>query len=163
MKFGPIKFRQWLIPAVVLIGLGLFVDHYYPQEISPNKPPRISLVTPTADAQVVSPSAETPLAQETLAPAADSDNFQSMLLACQPNLATADLKSPEAYYEHLKKQIGVRKSETDIENYHLRLSNGAEMRVQVLPVDNTNSNSAKEFRVFRLDDEGFPQRVNLQT
>lgn len=171
MRIQPIKFRQWFIAAAVLIGLGLIVDHYSADSLFAGKTAVVTLLTPTADAQVNSDlppvPAPNPDGTKSLSNAPNAidpnNNFMQTLAVCQPKLTQLALQSPEAYYARLKQDVGVRKTDIEIENYHLRMADGSELRVQVLPEDNTNSQSRKEFRVFKLDAQGYPERLTLQT
>lgn len=162
-----IKTKHWLLGAIILIGLGLITEKVF---FSPLLAPNIadaqeSIAVPTpapTSIPTAAPNASPTTNNTNALPPAD-DNFRQVLVQCYPNTAAWNVVGPEAYYEAYKKNVGVRKTDREIENYHLRLADGSERRIQVLPSDNTNSQTQKEFRLFKLDAQGMPERLPLQT
>ncbi|MGZ3801440.1 MAG: hypothetical protein ACXVCL_14835, partial [Bdellovibrio sp.] len=90
------------------------------------------------------------------------DNFEQVLIECKPNSLKVSVKTPEAFLDQLKNELGVKEQNKSVENFHLQLADGSQRRIQILTADNTNSNKNKELRLFKLDPEGYPERLPLQ-
>ncbi|NUN05317.1 MAG: hypothetical protein HUU57_06115 [Bdellovibrio sp.] len=170
----PISLKVWITWGVILFCLGVGSDYYFWHLLFQEK------VGATQDAAMTPPQTEataTPEASET--PADDSfiseiqgavseptgeikDNFLESLKACAPEVAAQAIATPEALMEYLQKSIGVKTEEVSVENFHLTLPDGSKRRVHVVISDNTNSTTKKEIRFFKLDAEGYPERLPLK-
>ena len=165
----PIKFKNWLLSVLFLIGLGLVVDYYFIHilfsekvQVFKNLEKQEAEALTKADIALgaaVKISRGESATSESAAPA--PDNFLESLQSCLPEISSQGVATPEAFIEYLKKSIGVRAEDMDVENYHLKMNDGSVRRIHVIPADNTNSKTQKEFRLFKLDDEGYPERLPL--
>ena len=99
-----------------------------------------------------------PATSEQTAPST-KDNFLESLRKCAPEVAAQTIATPEALMEYLKKSVGIKKDEISVENYHLTMKDGTPRRVHIIAADNTNGNEKKEVRYFKLDEEGYPERI----
>lgn len=160
-----IKLKTWITWAAILFGLGVACDYYFLHLLFHQK---IKEEQEALGAKDVS-SAPTPsLPQETeSAPDREEvdsakDNFLASLKSCAPEIAAQAIATPDALMEYLKKSVGFTKEEVSLENFHLTLPNGSQQRVHVVIADNTNSRDKKEIRLFKLDAEGYPERVPLK-
>lgn len=95
-------------------------------------------------------------------PELDKDTFLISLKNCSPEISAQTVTNPEALLEYLKKNVGIEKEETSVENFHLRLPDGSTRRIHIIGADNTNSAHNKELRFFKLDAEGYPERIPLK-
>ena len=90
------------------------------------------------------------------------DNFLESLKKCAPEIAAQAIATPEALMEYLKKSIGIKTENISIENFHIVLKDGSQRRIHVVDSDNSNSANKKELRFFKLDAEGYPERLPLK-
>lgn len=171
-----ISTRSWILSALMLMALGLAADYFFLHYLfktpsssrfeepitsleSPIEGPEQSLharneeKSPTLSRQEDFRATVTP---------SEINNFRESLERCAPEIATQRIETPEALLDYLTKAIGTEKHEHLIENYHLTLPDGSERRIQVVADDNTNSTSKKELRFFKLDQEGYPERLSLK-
>lgn len=167
MKSIPLK--TWILWALILFILGLAADYYFLHVLFHSKQPgpaeEISSTKDLLPAGATGETAQTtssPALTPTATPAATKDNFRESLQKCAPEIAAQGIGTPEALMEYLRKSVGVAQDDIVLENYHLKLADGSERRVQLVVDDNTNSKSKKELRFFTLDAEGYPQRLPLQ-
>lgn len=170
----PIKLRVWITWGIILFCLGVASDYYFWHLLFQEK------TGATQEAPAI-PADETAAAppQASATPGDNSfiagtqgtvsepsgeikDNFLDSLKACAPEVAAQAIATPEALMEYLQKSIGIKTEEVSLENFHLTLPDGSKRRVHVVVSDNTNSTTKKEIRLFKLDAEGYPERLPLK-
>ncbi|WII72292.1 hypothetical protein QJS83_00230 [Bdellovibrio sp. 22V] len=165
-----ISFKTWITWALVLFGLGLLADYYFLHILFHQKQAAINgavaqdVQTPEED-QESSEADDSFLGEKGQAPeasATNKDNFLESLQKCAPEVAAQAIATPEALIEYLQKSVGVKTEEISLENYHLTLADGSKRRVHVITSDNSNSPNTKEIRFFKLDEEGYPERLPLK-
>lgn len=172
-----IKFSTWMLWAAILFTLVLATDYFFLHILFQESKTEVS-ATETSVSQSVSQSEATQIGekgtdesfiegQETLEePQAISedqitDNFFKTLQQCAPEIAAQTIGTPEALLAYLQNSVGIKKRDVALENYHLTLADGAVRRVHVIVDDNTNSKDKREIRFFKLDEEGYPERIPL--
>lgn len=170
----PIKLKNWIISILFLIGLGLIADYYFlhvlfhqknqsAQEVEDGAAELEGIIPAwNAPAPGVLPKTEDNGSDEEQEPDSAEDNFLENLQKCSPEAAAKNVISPDDFVTYLKEVVGIEKQETDIENYHLRLTDGSVRRVHVTVSDSSNDGNRKEIRLFKLDDEGYPERLPLK-
>lgn len=168
---GPIKFKTWLTWAIILFFLGLLADYFFLHKLFKEKQDLLNGAVPAsaviknstvAEATVTetaSPGAEN---SNQTAPPTQEDTFLASLKQCAPEIAAQTVATPEALIEYLRKSVGVKNEDVTIENYHMIWKDGSKRRVHVVASDNTNSKNKKEIRLFRVDNEGYPDPVPLK-
>lgn len=62
----------------------------------------------------------------------------------------------------LEKNNPVVKTEFQLENTHIQLPDGSERRLQLMIADSTQNKNSLEFRYFKLDSDGLPERIPLK-
>lgn len=165
----PIKFKTWLTWALILFILGVLADYYFLHILFHEKP----VNNPSAVVSTMNGTTEAPGAVQSDAPATSvaetepdatptKDNFLENLKKCAPEIAAQAIATPEALMEYLKKSIGVKAENISIENFHIVLKDGSQRRIHLVDSDNTNSANKKELRFFKLDAEGYPERLPLK-
>ncbi len=168
----PIKLKTWILWALVLFGLGLLTDYYFLHLLFHEKQNALNgakIVSAESSQKSSNPTAlsdESFLGETSTVESSPEDsrkdNFLSALQTCAPEIAAQAVGTPEALIEYLQKSVGVKKEDVSLENYHLTLPNGSLRRVHLIVADNTNSSSQKELRFFKLDAEGYPERLPLK-
>nr|WP_295905360.1 hypothetical protein [uncultured Bdellovibrio sp.] len=169
----PIKLKTWIMWGLILFGLGLFTDYFFFHILFHAK--NGATATPETGAVIASSPTEN---QNTKTPdnsflgeatnteadttSSSKDNFLESLQLCAPEVAAQAIATPEALIEYLQKSVGVKEEEISLENYHLTMADGSKRRVHVITSDNTNSADKKEIRFFKLDEEGYPERLPLK-
>lgn len=170
----PIKLRIWITWGVILFCLGVASDYYFwhlmfqekagATQEAPAAPKETD--SATAPQTAVDTKDDSFIAQEQGAVSEPSgeikDNFLESLKACAPEVAAQAIATPEALMEYLQKSVGVKTEEVSLENFHLTLPDGSKRRVHVVISDSTNSTTKKEIRLFKLDAEGYPERLPLK-
>lgn len=162
----PIKLKTWIIWAAILFILGVFADYYFLHFLFHEK--KSEMTTPQLE--VVMDPAQKPNEVPVVANSRTSeeneqnipDTFLENLKKCAPEIAAQAVGTPEALLLYLRQSIGVAKEEVHLENFHLTLPDGSERRLQVLVSDSTNTPDKKELRFFKLDKEGYPERLPLR-
>lgn len=163
----PIKLKTWILWAAILFALGVGADYFFLHFLfyQKNQPTHTGPEgTSSLNPEPVGKPNDVPvLAQESNpAAAAKSDNFLESLKKCAPEIAAQAIGTPEALLLYLRQSVGVAKEETAYENYHMTVADGTERRIHVVTSDTSNSPDKKEVRFFKLDKEGFPERVALK-
>lgn len=167
----PIKFKTWLMWALILFMLGVLADYYFLHILFHEKPVNNpNAVVSTINGTISSPETVAGVPAVSQAPVAEAepdatpvkDNFLENLKKCAPEIAAQAVATPEALMEYLKKSVGIKSEDITIENYHLTLNDGSQRRIHVVASDNTNSPNKKELRFFKLDAEGYPERLPLK-
>lgn len=165
-----IKPKTWILWALILFTLGLAADYYFLHVLFQIKQeslqaPSINEVATPADASAttIDPSPLPQGHEENPGTPPEVDNFHESLQKCAPEIAAQGLGTPEALVQYLQKTIGIQSEEVSLENFHLTLPDGSQRRIQVVIADNTNSTTKKELRLFKLDPEGYPERLPLKT
>lgn len=168
-----IKIRTWILWAVILFSAGVVADYFFwhlllgqqkqesagVSEVAGDKTAAASTSTLIDDSFIENP--EVKKAKQDPTPT-EKDNFLESLQKCAPEVAAQTIATPEALIEYLEKSTGVQAEELALENYHLTLPDGSVRRVHQILADNTNSRSVKELRFFKLDAEGYPERIPLK-
>lgn len=167
----PIKFKTWLTWALILFILGVLADYYFLHILFHEKP----VNSPNAVVSTVNGTTETPGeiksdSSAVSAPVTESepdatptkDNFLESLKKCAPEIAAQAVATPEALMEYLKKSVGIKSEDISIENFHILLKDGSQRRIHVVASDKSNSANKKELRFFKLDAEGYPERLPLK-
>lgn len=166
-----IKLRVWIAWALALFALGVMTDYYFLHILFHRKQQEIERISEETDTvSAASPNSgmgsddsflgENAAVKEL--EIAAKDNFTPMLQACAPEVAAQAIGTPEALMEYLQKSVGAAKEEISIENYHLTLADGSKRRIHLVTSDNTNAKDRVEIRFFRLDAEGYPERLTLK-
>ncbi|WP_413612468.1 hypothetical protein [Bdellovibrio sp. HCB-110] len=167
----PIKIRTWIMWALILFGLGLLTDYYFLHLLfhEKNGAQKEAVIETTASpVEGVDPKNpdDSFLGEKgdvnSEASPSSKDNFLESLQKCAPEVAAQAIGTPEALIEYLQKSVGVKTEDISLENYHLTLADGSKRRVHVITSDNTNSPTEKEIRFFKLDAEGYPERLQLK-
>ncbi|MFM6928010.1 MAG: hypothetical protein ACKOX6_06065 [Bdellovibrio sp.] len=168
----PIKFKTWLTWALILFALGVLADYYFLHILFHEKPVNSpNAMVSATNGTISSPeTAGTPTAPSLPSVESESepdstprkDNFLENLKKCAPEIAAQAVATPEALMEYLKKSVGIKSEDITIENYHITLNDGSQRRIHVVASDNTNSPNKKELRFFKLDAEGYPERLPLK-
>lgn len=161
-----IKLKTWILWALTLFILGLAADYFFLHflfQLKQDSAQETSAQVPTPNAVEDRPSGNQAASvnEPTAESAPQKNNFREALQKCAPEIAAQGLGTPEALVEYLKKSIGTEKEDISLENFHLILPDGSQRRIQVVIADNTNSTFKKELRFFKLDDEGYPERLPL--
>lgn len=163
----PIKLKTWILWAAILFALGVGADYFFLHVLFYQKTPTTQ--TPTEGGSTLTPEpVGKPNDVPVLAPdnaAADkrkSDNFLDSLKKCAPEIAAQAIGTPEALLLYLRQSVGIEKESVSYENYHMTLPDGSERRIHVVTNDASNSPDKKEIRFFKLDKEGFPERIPLK-
>lgn len=162
-----IKLKTWILWILILFFLGLATDYFFlhvlfPTKMDSAKDVVAATVNLNTTKNLPTHTFETPVSEEKKEnPEPQEDNFRDSLEKCAPEIAAQGLGTPEALIEYLKKSVGMANEEIDLENFHLTLPDGTHRRIQLVIADNTNSTSKKELRLFKLDQEGFPERLTL--
>lgn len=170
-----ISLKRWIITCITLIALGLAADFYFLHILFPQK--QINLEPKPQDEQNSVPEENhaQALPENTTAPTtaetkiADSekpaitDNFLQVLQKCRNDISAQGIATPNALMTYLEKTVGVRNQETDLINYNIILPDGSERRIHVIPSDNTNSKLKREVRLFKVDAEGYPVRIPMDS
>lgn len=161
--------KTWIAAAIALFIIGAATDYYFlhllfnekhAEEHESFKNSDISPEPiPSPDDNFPGEKGDTtePVAQPTA-----KDNFLASLKTCAPEVAAQAIATPEALITYLQKSVGVEEEQITLENYHLTLPDGSQRRVHVISSDNTNSEKKQELRFFKLDKEGYPERLPLR-
>lgn len=171
-----ISTRTWLTSALLLLALGLAADYFFlhylftiqsadssAEIVDLQEPQSTTATTSSRKTPAQEPlSSETKKNSDSSPTQAEINNFRDSLDRCAPEISAQGIGTPEALIEYLTKTVGTKRYDNVIENYHLTLPDGSERRVQVVVDDNTNSTTKKELRFFKLDQEGYPERLNLR-
>lgn len=157
-----IKLKNWLIGAGIILALSLLADYYFIHILFQEKSERLEapakeLTAHSSPAEISVENTATPSQEASSGP----ENFLPVFQQCLPEIAAQAIATPEALIEYLKKSVGVAEEIKDIENYHIKLADGSERRIHIIGDDNTNSTTKKEIRFFKLDEEGYPERIPL--
>lgn len=166
------KLSTWLLWALALFLLGIATDYYFLHILFHQKQQETlqviedqgAAIPPNANPQTTG-SDEGFLGEkgDSAAPAdSGKDNFLKSLQECAPEVAAQAVATPEALMEYLQKSVGIEKEEISLENYHLTLPDGSLRRVHLITADNTNAKDRVEIRFFKLDAEGYPERLPLK-
>lgn len=163
-----IKLKTWIIWALILFSVGLVADYFFwhllfherlNEKINApiENPASTSTNKKGQDDSFIGESSNPTTSTENK----EVNNFLASLQKCAPEIAAQAIATPESLIEYLQKSIGVTKEEISLENYHLVLPDGSVRRVHIVTSDNTNSTTQKEIRFFKLDQEGYPERLPL--
>jgi hypothetical protein len=172
-----IKLKTWILWAVVLFSLGLLADYFFwhlllgtqHSELLNKKGVEISepLTSPDIVEEKTSTSDNTEFISESKTEAdpvgtpSTTDNFLETLQTCAPEIAAQAIATPEALVEYLQKSVGIAQESISVENYHVTLADGTRRRVHVIASDKSNAPDKKEIRYYKLDKEGYPERLEL--
>ena len=170
-----IPWQRWAITFLVLILLGLAADYYFMHILFHQKQLAATEMKNSAAAE-----GTTPVSSGLSAHSADSDapapvvaqdkgsasqaenNFLKSLQSCRPDLTAQGVTTPEALLTYLNKSVGIQSEIKEVENYNIKLPDGSERRIHIIPADNENSKNRIEMRYFKLDAEGYPERIPLK-
>ncbi len=166
-----IKLRVWIAWALALFGLGVLTDYYFLHILFHQKQQEIERISEGVEATSGMLKKSTPGTDDSFlggneriqeVTTSDKDTFIVALQACAPEVAAQAIGTPEALMEYLQKSVGVVHEDISIENYHLTLKDGTQRRIHLVTSDNTNAKDRVEIRFFRLDAEGYPERLSLK-
>lgn len=163
----PIKLKTWILWASILFALGVGADYFFLHVLFYQKNPTTQSPHEggsTLNPEPVSKPNDVPvLAQDGRnADSKKSDNFFESLKKCAPEIAAQAIATPEALLLYLRQSVGIEREETTYENFHMTLADGTERRIHVVASDSSNSPDKKEIRYFKLDKQGFPEKVPLK-
>lgn len=164
-----IKFKTWLLWAAVLFVLSLLADYYFLHILFQRKTNATgaAITESTRESNNDEEEDDSFLGEgdtsESEQSASDMNNFLESLKTCAPEIAAQGIGTPEALVEYLQKSVGVANQDVSVENFHITLPDGSKRRIHVIMDDNTNSSQKKEIRFFKLDAEGYPDRLPLKT
>jgi hypothetical protein len=172
---NPISWQRWASTFAILILLSLLADFFFLHilfdpshhvNMAPKHAGAPKAVVDTVAASDLS-TAGTPNAgpvapnkAETPAPT-EQDNFLKTLQNCRSEVSAPGVATPEALMTYLVQSIGKKDELVEIENFIFNLPDGSERRVHLIPADNTNSKTKRELRYFKVDEEGYPERLAL--
>ena len=158
-----IRFKTWLFWAVVLFCLGLVADYFFlhalfqeNMTVSPAPVPALSSAAAEVTT-VTQESAQNPPPKDPI-----NESFLLAMKACHLESSALNLTTPEAFLQHLRTYAQFKSEEFALKNYHLVLKDQSERRIQLVTADNTNSQNKFELRFFKLDQEGYPERIPLK-
>ena len=162
------KIRWWYTIPIVLL-LGVLADYFVLHILFPIKQQALldsSWNGMTDDERALFAKQEiASKPSATSKPEARDAAFQSELLRalqdCAPEVRAQGVTTLESLYTYAEKSIGISSETVDIENYNYRLRDGVERRLHIIPADETNSSQNKELRYYKLDHEGYPERIYL--
>lgn len=174
-----IKIKTWILWAVILFSVGLAADYFFwhfllghreeqmienshNEAAGQNAAPHASNLDAVDTSSFISES-RTEATSSHSGAEQPKDNFLESLRACAPEVAAQAIATPEALLEYLQKSVGVQQEIVSIENYHLTLADGSARRVHVIGSDSSKNPQTKEIRLYKLDAEGYPDRVPLPT
>lgn len=172
-----IKIKTWILWAVVLFTLGICADYFFwhlllghqSNEPVPQSTSVISAPAGTSedvkldkDEEVSSFIRESHTEADPSGSPAFKDNFLETLQTCAPEIAAQAIATPEALIEYLQKSVGISQENIAVENYHITLADGSQRRIHVIANDASNSADKKEIRYYKLDAEGYPERIALK-
>jgi hypothetical protein len=161
-----IPWQRWVVTCVVLLLLGLAADYYFLHILFQKKMAAAEMKDPVAVTDSLhSPDSDAPAPvlekNQAAAPQQTENNFLKSLQDCRPDISSQGITTPEALLTYLNKSVGVQSETKDIENYHIRLADGSERRLHLTPSDSDNGANHTELRYFKLDAEGYPERIPL--
>lgn len=163
---NPKHFKTWFISAVVLFSLVMAADYLFLHVLfkgseleiqesgndvyfaNKDKP---SEKLEQIDESFISEPGNNPTSEKS------ENNFLEALKQCAPDIAAQTVSTPEALVAYLSKSVGAGREIITVENYHLKMTDGAVHRIHVLDIGDTEHNT-KEIRYFSLDEEGLPVR-----
>lgn len=164
-----IKLKTWIIWAVILFSVGLLADYFFwhlilggrnqASEVIENSIPTTIPFSENAPQEEPVSIINDPVVEEKIVAEAHRDNFLESLQKCAPEIAAQAIATPEALMAYLKKSIGIENEDIIIENYHITLKDGSLRRIHIVAADDSNSPSKKEIKLFKLDEEGYPERI----
>lgn len=163
------KLSTWILWAVILFSLVITVDYFFFHILFKDSVTQGTSQEDSSDLQNNNRKLDDSFIEDRYHSKADAvvresdfqDNFFETLQNCAPEIAAQTIATPEALLAYLQNSVGIKTEEVSIENYHLTLPDGSIRRVHVVVNDNTNSPDKKEIRLFKLDDEGYPERLDL--
>lgn len=88
-----------------------------------------------------------------------NEYFERALSECLSLNSSVPIKNSNELVKYLMSLNPKRNIE--IENYHIKLAQGEERRIHLIPKENGDSGSKKEMRYFKLDKDGIPERIEL--
>lgn len=165
------KLSTWITWALVLFALGVATDYYFLHILFHQKQQEALQVAEDEKAAAAEATPATTAGDDSFLGEkgnaqvqndAGKDTFLASLQTCAPEVAAQAIATPEALMEYLQKSVGVAKEEISLENYHLTLPDGSLRRVHLITADNTNAKDKIEIRFFKLDAEGYPERLPLK-
>lgn len=172
------KLKTWILWAVILFSVGLAADYFF-WHLLLGQQREEELIEKSAEE---SSAAETPATPAGKLDAVDTgsfisesrteaaspppggnpkDTFLETLRICAPEIAAQAIATPEALLEYLQKSVGIAQETVSIENYHLTLADGSLRRVHVIGSESSKNPQSKEIRLYKLDSEGYPERLPL--
>lgn len=164
----PIKLKTWILWAAILFALGAATDYFFLHVLFQQKNQTVQ--APTEGGSTLNPEpVGKPNDVPVLAPDSASadgkktDNFLDSLKKCAPEIAAQAVATPEALLLYLRQSVGIASESVSYENFHMTVADGSERRIHVVAVDNSNSPDKKEVRFFKLDKEGFPEKIPLRS
>lgn len=172
---GPAPYRKirWWYTIPIVLAFGLLADYFVLHILFPIKQQAIldsswngmteserdlfKKQSDTTNSVVQSQATNKPEARD----AAYQSQLLQVLADCAPEVRAQGISTLEGLYTYAEKSIGVNSEIVDIENYNYRLRDGVERRLHIIPADDTNSSQNKELRYYKLDHEGYPERIPL--
>lgn len=166
-----IKIRTWILWAVILFSLGLSADYFFwhlligqrHQELLENPDVKAESAAPAKIDGDVNEERSSFISESNTeaepATTTNKDNFLESLQTCAPEVSAQAIATPEALIEYLQKSVGVQQETIAVENYHLTLADGTRRRVHVIASETSNNPEKKEIRLYKLDNEGYPERL----
>lgn len=166
----PISWQRWAATFAILILLGLLADYFFlhllfdPSQRA-HTAPAGTVTAPTENGETAAPGIATgevrTKVEEPTSATAKPDNFLKTLQTCRPEISSQGVATPEALITYLAGSIGKQDEIVEIENFIFNLPNGEERRVHLIPKENSNSKTERELRYFKVDEEGYPERLEL--
>ena len=173
-----IKLKTWILWSVILFSLGIVADYFFwhlllghqnsepvhttEATISDSANPGTETVKLDKEEEVSSFIRESHTEADPSGTPSLKDNFLETLQSCAPEIAAQAIATPEALIEYLQKSVGVQAESVSVENYHITLADGSHRRIHVVAQDRSNLPDKKEVRYYKLDAEGYPERVRLK-
>ncbi|WP_413290570.1 hypothetical protein [Bdellovibrio sp. HCB337] len=88
--------------------------------------------------------------------------FQNIIEKCLGDKDLAKSTSTDVLIKELESKNPVKETQFQLENTHIRLSDGTTRRLHLIQSDSSNKKNAKELRYFKLDEEGLPVSIPLE-
>jgi hypothetical protein len=89
-------------------------------------------------------------------------DFQREIVKCfGSESAYAGTRTSEQLVNEIVKSNPILSSTVEVENIHLRLKDGSERRMHLIPSDRAQNKNGRELRLFSLDSDGLPVLIPL--
>ncbi len=165
----PVKFKTWLVWAVILFVVGVLADHFFFHVLFHNKRTAMleSIVQDFSKTkntkEPIEDEAKTDLTALTAHKSVSTiDNFLENLKKCAPEISAQAIATPEALLAYLRQSVGILNEKISIENFHLLLKDKSERRIHIVASDPSQTNDHKEIHLFKVNEDSVPEALPLK-